>query len=172
MTTARPSTSIGAPQRRNSVRLEDLADLGIGDIAALPPELLSDLQEAAAEATAHLKRLRERLDAGLERRYGAQAEAARAEAGKTTGVVRIEDGDFVVVADLPKKVSWDQAQLARVAERIAAAGEDPAGYLEITYRVPERKFTAWPDALREGFVAARTETTARPTFKLEPRGDR
>jgi len=158
--------------RTNSVRLEDLADLPIGDIAALPPEILCDLQDAAADAAAHLKRLRERLEAGIAQRYGAQAEAARMEQGKSSGTVRVEDGDFVIVADLPKKVTWNQDHLARMALRIADAGEYPAAYLEITYRVPERRFTAWPDALRDGFAAARTETTAKPTFRLEPRGGR
>ena len=35
----------------------------------------------------------------------------RAEAGKDTGTVRFVDNDFTVIADLPKRVKWDQAKL-------------------------------------------------------------
>ena len=56
-----------------------------------------------------------------------------------------------------------------MAARIAASGDDPTEYLEIAYRVPERRFGAWPDAMREGFAAARSETTGKPVFRLETR---
>ena len=75
----------------------------------------------------------------------------------------------VIVADLPKKVTWDQDRLATMATRIREAGDDPTQYLEIAYRVPERRFGAWPDAMREGFAAARSETTGKPVFRLETR---
>ena len=57
----------------------------------------------------------------------------------------------------------------RLAERIRAAGDDPTEYLEIAYRVPERRFGAWPAAMREGFADARSETTGKPVFRLEAR---
>jgi hypothetical protein len=50
-----------------------------------------------------------------------------------------------------------------------ASGDDPTEYLEIAYRVSERRFGAWPEAMREGFAAARTETTGKPVFRLETR---
>ena len=53
--------------------------------------------------------------------------------------------------------------------RIAASGDDPTEYLEIAYRVSERRFGAWPEAMREGFAAARTETAGKPVFRLETR---
>jgi len=62
--------------------------------------------------------------------------------------VRVEDEGIVIVADLPKKVSWDQDRLAAMAERIRAAGDDPTEYLEIAYRVPERRYGAWLRANR------------------------
>ena len=49
------------------------------------------------------------------------------------------------------------------------AGDDPTEYLEIAYRVPERRFGAWPAAMREGFADARSETTGKPVFRLEAR---
>ena len=89
--------------------------------------------------------------------------------GKTSGTVRIEDAGVVVIADLPKKVTWDQDRLAAMAARIADSGDDPTEYLEIAYRVPERRFSAWPEAMREGFASARSESTGKPVFRLETR---
>lgn len=157
------------PQLANTPGLDDLDRLALGDIAALPPELLLTLQEAALAETARIKRLRDRLEAGIGQRYGAASEAERAAQGKTSGTVRIEDAGITVIADLPKKVTWDQDRLAAMATRIREAGDDPTQYLEIAYRVPERRFGAWPDAMREGFAAARSETTGKPVFRLETR---
>lgn len=165
-----PTTDMAtAPQLANAPDLNDLDRLSIGDIAALPPDLLFTLQEAALTETARVKRLRDRLEAGIGQRYGAATEAERAVQGKTSGTVRIEDAGMVVIADLPKKVSWDQDRLAAMAARIAASGDDPTEYLEIGYRVSERRFGAWPEAIREGFAAARSETTGKPVFRLEIR---
>jgi len=165
-----PSADVPAgPQLTNTPGLDDLDRLAIGDIAALPPELLLTLQEAALAEAARLKRLRDRLEAGIGQRYGAATEAERAAQGKTSGTVRIEDAGVVVIADLPKKVAWDQERLAVMAARIRESGDDPTEYLEIAYRVPERRFTAWPEAMREGFASARSESTGKPVFRLETR---
>lgn len=165
-----PSTdAAAAPQLANTPGLNDIDRLSIGDIAALPPDLLFTLQEAAHAETARVKHLRDRLEAGISQRYGAATDAERAIQGKSSGTVRIEDAGVVVIADLPKKVSWDQERLAAMAARIAASGDDPTEYLEIAYRVSERRFGAWPEAMREGFAAARTETTGKPAFRLETR---
>jgi hypothetical protein len=157
------------PHPDNAPRFDDLEGLAVGDIAALPPALLLALQDEAAAETARVKRLRDRLEAAIAKRYEAAAAAERAAQGKTSGTVRIEDEGVVVVAELPKKVMWDQDRLAAMAERIRAAGDDPTEYLEITYRVPERRYSAWPEAMREGFAAARSETTGKPVFRLEAR---
>ena len=165
-----PSTGVPAmPHPDNTPHFNDLERLALGDIAALPPEMLLDLQTTALAETARVKRLRDRLEAGIAQRYEAAAAAERAAQGKTSGTVRVEDEGVVIVADLPKKVSWDQDRLAAMAERIRAAGDDPTEYLEIAYRVPERRYGAWPAAMREGFADARSETTGKPVFRLEAR---
>jgi hypothetical protein len=157
------------PHPDNAPRFDDLEGLAVGDIAALPPEILLDLQTTAVAETARVKRLRDRLEAGIAKRYEAAAAAERAAHGKTSGTVRIEDAGVVVIAELPKRVEWDQEKLAAMAERIRAAGDDPTEYLEITYRVSERRYGAWPATMREAFAEARSETTGRPVFRLEAR---
>jgi hypothetical protein len=40
------------------------------------------------------------------------------------------------------------------------------------YRVPERKYAAWPRHIRTAFERARTVKTGRPTFSLSLRQER
>ena len=149
----------------NTPTPDDLPALSAAEIAALPVELLAILQH---EIDARLKRdkaAKARLDAGLAVRYADRAAEERRAAGKDTGTIRFDDGDFTIVADLPKRVDWDQDKLAAMVARIRDAGDDPAQYVDIAIKVPERKYAAWPDAIRKGFEPARTVRTG--TLKVE-----
>ena len=150
----------------NRPSLDDIRSLPIGEIAALPAAHLALLQEDAEAAVATAKTLKEWLEGAIALRYADRAATLRREQGKDTGTVRFADDDVMVVADLPKKAEWDQARLATLIERIRAGGDDPADYVEISYRVPERKFAAWPARIREAFAPARTVRTGKPTFTL------
>lgn len=150
----------------NFPSLEDLPRLSAREIAELPPEVLATLQHDADLAVGAARNLAEQLNGAIALRYGDRAAEARRADGKDTGTVRLDDGEVTVIADLPKKVEWDQATLGRMVARIRAAGDDPAEYVETTFRVSERKYAAWPAAIREGFEAARTVKPGKPTFRL------
>ncbi len=152
----------------NRVRLDDLAGMETGAIAALPVDELALLAGEAQEAFDHAKRIKERLDGALDLRYGARAAALRRAEGRDTGTARIEDGGFVVVADLPKRVKWDQARLAAIVEQIRAAGEDPSEYVAIEFKVSERAYGAWPSSIRTAFEPARTVETGKPVYRIDP----
>jgi hypothetical protein len=115
-----------------------------------------------------LKAVTALFNGALETRYAARAADARRACGKDTGTVRLDDGPFTVVVDLPKRVSWDQASLGAMVERIRASGEDPAEYMEISFNVPEQAYAAWPEAIRQGFAPARTVETGALKVTLEP----
>lgn len=144
------------PIPANTPKPDDLASLTTGEIADLPVELLALLQGEIDERLSRDKAAKSRLDGALTLRYATRAAEERQLAGKDTGAVRFEDGDFTVVTDLPKRVDWDQATLQAMVERIRAAGDDPAEYVDIAVRVPERKYASWPEAIRRGFEPART----------------
>jgi len=153
------------PFPENAPTPDDLASLSAADIATLPVELLAILQREIDERLKRDKAAKTRFDAGLAVRYATRATDERQAAGKDTGTVRFDDGDFTVVADLPKRVDWDQDRLSEMVTRIRDAGDDPAEYVDLTFKVPERKYAAWPEAIRQGFEPART---VRPgTLKIE-----
>ncbi len=150
----------------NRPRLDDMLRLPVDEVLALPAEHLALLQEDAATALDEAKRNRDWIESVIAARYGQRAVALRAEQRKDTGTVRFTDGDVAIVSELPKRVEWDQDRLAAVVDRIRAAGDDPAEYGEVTYKIPERAYTAWPEHIRTAFTAARTVRTGKATFKL------
>jgi len=144
------------PYPKNAPRIDDLTSMPAQDIAALPVEMLAVLQHEIDEAAKRIKAAKARLDAALITRYATRAAEERQFHMKDTGTVRFDDGDFTIVADLPKRVSWDQARLAVMVARMIKSKDDPAQYIDIAYKVPERKYSAWPEHLRRDFEAART----------------
>ena len=150
----------------NHITLDDLSTMPVGDIAALPGDQLALLKQDADERLRSARTLCDWLDGAIALKYGDQAQEVRRAEGKDTGTVRLQDGPVTVVAELAKRVDWDQATLANLVERIRADGADPAEYVDIAFSVPERKYTAWPTDIRQEFEPARTVRTAKPKFRL------
>ena len=150
----------------NRPTLDSIRMLPIGEVAALPTQHLALLQEDAAAALEASRKAKDWIDGAIALRFADHVQALRREAGKDTGTVRFEQDGVTVVADLPKRVDWDQALIAGVVERIRAAGDDPTQYVDIAIKVPERKYTAWPESIRTAFAPARTVNTGKQTFRL------
>jgi hypothetical protein len=155
----------------NRPTLASIRSMPLAEIAELPAEHLALLQEEAAEALDAAKQTKEQVDGAIALRFAGLADAQRRAAGKDTGTVRFDRDGVTVVADLPKKVDWDQTLIAAVVERIRAAGDDPRQYVDVSIKVPERKYGAWPDNIRAAFVPARTVKTGKQTFRLTLIGD-
>jgi len=151
-----------------SITLEEARLFSVSEMTGLSAQDLMQLQKEAAESLRQAKDLKDWVDGAIALKYEAQAKALRARLGKDTGTVHFEDDGVRVTADLPKKPVWDQQRLAEIAGRIAASGDNPSEFLDITYKVAERKYTAWPESLREVFAPARTLKTGKPTFQLIP----
>jgi hypothetical protein len=150
----------------NHITLEALARLPIAEIIGLPATELARLQDEADEALREAKLTVAWLDGALTQKYAERAKAARADAEKDFGVARFVDGDVTVVADLPKKVEWDQRDLADLVERIKANGKDPRDYVEVSLKVAERNYTSWPNHIRSLFEPSRTVRAGKETFQL------
>lgn len=154
------------PITTNRPTMDAARYLPVCDLLALPAPHLALLQEEARTSLEAAKRLQDWIEGIIAVRYGERAIALRAEQRKDAGTVRFVDGDVTIVADLPKRVEWDQDKLAAVVERIRAAGDNPAEYIEVSYKVAERAYTSWPEHIRTAFTGARTVRTGRATFKL------
>lgn len=150
----------------NHITLDALVRLPMSEIVALPAVELGRLQKEAEDALRKAKLTVAWLDGALNQKYAERAKAARADAGKDFGVVRLTDDGVTVVADIDKRVEWDESQLSALMERIAADGENPRDYVEVSLRVSERKYAAWPPHIRRVFEPARTVRTGKEAFEL------
>ena len=140
----------------NTPSVDDMLNMPKGELAQMPVDLLAALQAELDHAGKQLKAATARFNTALEVRYATRAAEARRACGKDAGTVRLADGDYIVVADLPKRVDWDQEKLVKIAANIAGSGEDPAEFIDTKLTVSERKYGALPEAWRKGFEPART----------------
>ncbi|MBF0309891.1 MAG: hypothetical protein HQL56_10210 [Magnetococcales bacterium] len=148
------------------ITIDQLRQMPMGEVAALPVRELARLQQEASEAAARVKLVNDLLDGVFARRFGDRATAIRRESGKEFGVVRFREDGLEVVADLKKEVKWDQQKLATIVSRIAESGEDPGEYVKLTHGVDERKYSAWPNHIKAVFEEARTTQSGRQAFKI------
>ena len=150
----------------NSQILSQVSAMPVAQLAEASPDLLQKAFIAAMTEVTQAKKQLEHIEHALDMRYAQRAKALRLAQCKDTGVVHFDDGEVSVTADLPKKVEWDQTAVARLVANIVASGDDPSQYVEISYRVSETKFNAWPDSLRKPFSAARTVKVGKPSYRL------
>ncbi|MBF0182674.1 MAG: hypothetical protein HQM03_21890 [Magnetococcales bacterium] len=149
-----------------TLTLDQLRQMPIGEITALPVRELARLQQEAAEAFSRVKLLNDLLDGVFARRFGDQATVLRQESGKSFGILRFWSDGVEIVADSKKEVKWDQQKLQAIASHIEESGEDPGEYVKLTYGVDERKYSAWPEHIKAVFEKARTVNNGRQTFKF------
>ena len=150
----------------NHITLGALARLPMAEIVALPSVGLARLQKDADEALRKAKLTVAWLDGALIQKYADRAKAAREDVEKEFGMTRFTDGDVTVVADLPRKVEWDQRGLAALVERIKTEGDDPREYIEVILKVSERKYAPWPKHIRTLFEPSRTVRPGKETIRL------
>lgn len=130
-------------------------------LQALPVEVLMNLQEHANAHLADASKMVAILHDTLVHRY--------ARGINKIGTSHVEDGDVDVTVVIPKRVKWDQDQLNNAVETIKSWGENPADYVDIEIKVAERKYDAWPPAIRDLFTPARTVETGKPKIEMVPR---
>ena len=147
--------------------LDEIGNIVLAELESLPLEDFDRLIQrvsAAEEAARHYKQF---LQGVLHRRFGERAGQLRREAGKTTGMVRFNVDGHTIIADLPKKVDYDQRKLKDAVDALRKWGEDPEDYVSLEVKVAEAKYTAWPPAVRQLFEPARTLRAGKPSYRLE-----
>lgn len=144
-------------------------DLSVAELMTLTPLQTLRAVDHLEAATAGLDTLRRKLDTALDTTYSERVRRACAEAGQDVGLVDIDAGEVRLRVEIAEQVMWDQTQLAAMAARIAKGGERVEAYLDITYDIPETRWSQWPPTLRDSFARARLVTPGPPMYRLRPR---
>ena len=140
--------------------------LSPAELARATPSQLLQLKQQIQQQLSLAKQLTEHIDCALDLRYAETARQLRRAVAKDCGTVHFSDEAVQITAELPKRVEWDQQRLAEITRRIVADGDDPAEYVEISYRVPESRFNAWPESLKRAFAPARTVRPGKASYQL------
>ena len=138
---------------------ENVANIPFGDLKLL----LEDVAECEARVAARKKIVADEIS----RRLNGPNSDTRTTIGKSTGTVRFDHDGFVIVADAPKNVEWDQAKLVAAIATVQQWGEPVTDYVDIKYSVPEKRYEAWPLTIKKVFEPARTVSPGKPKFKIE-----
>lgn len=153
---------------KNKITLEEMMKMPIGDISKLSPKQLCELLHDANNALVNAKKIKQWIEAAVAMKYEEMIRAKRQRLEKDTGTIHIEDNGFKLTTDVAKKPVWDQEKLAGIVAKIKNEGDDPAEYVETSYKVSENKFKAWPKLIKKVFEPARTLKTGNPTYSLAP----
>ncbi|TSA10838.1 MAG: hypothetical protein D4R79_10790 [Comamonadaceae bacterium] len=144
----------------------DLAEMSVNQLANLPPAQLVEADANLDHLIDWAKKTRAKFDTALNQRFGEQGRTALRDSGRDFGTAHISDGPLHIKFEMPKKVIWNQKQLAEIAERIVSSGEKVEAYIDVKLAVSESRYTNWPPALQQQFAAARTVETGKPSFTL------
>ena len=139
--------------------LEDLAEQPPGVLDALPIDVLANLQEQAEAHLASASQMVAILHGVFSRRYAAGL--------NDTGAHHRIDSGYEITVTIPKRVEWDQTEIAKAVETIRGWDEDPADYVETKTTVSETRFKAWPPAIRDLFTPARTVKPGKAKFAVK-----
>jgi hypothetical protein len=147
--------------------LEEIGQIYLADLETQPLAELDRMLRLVASAEETARNYRQLLQSVMHHRFHDRAQSLRTDAGKATGSVRFEQDGFTVIADLPKRLEYDQRKLREAVQSLQKWGEDPENYVSLEIKVSEAKYSAWPPAVRQLFEPARTLKTGKPTYKLE-----
>jgi len=118
-------------------------------------QITTQIKELTKKQTALKEELLEQLDTNIQ--------LALTRKDEPYGVIHVEGCEV----NVPKKVTWDQKQLAEIHQNILISNEDPADYIDVAYKVAESKFKVWPTSIRDRFLPARTVEAGNASIKIE-----
>lgn len=141
------------------------------DENAPPPSQRALLPVKAAETLNHAKRIEDRLDGALALQEDARTCTVLAAAGKDVATVCFNDGDCVIVTDLPEREEWGQTLLAETVEVIRHGWRhNPAQYVPTKIERSKAAYRSWPAVLRCLFDPARAIEASKSSDRIEPAG--
>ena len=149
---------------QNLIPLSFLDEAKSTEISQLSSGDLRSLMERLTEMAECLKKRKNLLEDGLNLKFNQIAQDKLKLDGRDTGTIRFDDGAYTIVAEMPKKVVWDQEKLETIIDKIPAA--ERKHYVKATYAIDERKYLSWSDDLRKFFDEARSVHLGKPKFQI------
>jgi hypothetical protein len=154
----------------NRVHLQDVTATNAAALLDLPIDQLDLLLTEAQETVTAADAVLEILKSVLATRFETRAAGLRRAQGKDTGIVRVIQGDYEVVADLPKKATWDQKAIGPALDALETVDRtiDMNKLVKVEIKINERAYLDLAPEHQAILRPARTVTTGRATYSLKP----
>ncbi|MBM9615261.1 hypothetical protein JWJ90_13325 [Desulfobulbus rhabdoformis] len=134
--------------------------------------ILTEIEDAKLKQAQAVERLAD-VEAIISQVISDPVDIVRKQAGKDTGVVDVLVQGVMVKHNVPKKVEWDEDKLKGIEKTIAAHGDDPSEYMDIstktTRKVSEKKYKGMSPDVKKVFDSARTVKRGQPKMSFELR---
>jgi DNA-directed RNA polymerase specialized sigma24 family protein len=148
----------------NMKNLSIIETLNTKEISQLEVYDLMDLSEQVAKLISHAKELKEKLEDGLNLKFSEAVKNNLHSENKDTGTTRFFDGAFQIIAEVSKKVTWDQEKMEELIKCVP--DERRKAIVKISYAIEERKYAELPHEYQELFREARTITPGKTKFQI------
>jgi DNA-directed RNA polymerase specialized sigma24 family protein len=148
----------------NMKNLSVIETLTAKEISSLETRDLMDLNDQIVKLTSHAKELKEKLDDALNLRFSEAVKNNLQSENKDTGTTRFFDGAFQIVAEVPKKVTWDNEKMEEIVKQIP--DEKRKSLVKISYSIEERKYSMLSYEYQLLFKKARTITLGKTKFQI------
>ena len=144
--------------------LSTIETLDVKDLSKLEIYDLADLSDQVAKLVNHTKELKEKLEDALNLRFSETVQSKLRDENKDTGTAKFYESGFQIVAEVPKKVTWDSDKIDEIIKTISE--EKRKAIIKTTHVIDERKYTQLSPEDKQLFADARTVTPGKTKFKI------
>ena len=144
----------------------DILNVPIGSLAKFETKRLYEYLVEATKKCEEARRLKQWLHAAIALKFDPYIGAKRHRLEKYIDIIYLEDSNFKISNEVPKKIEWRQDVLARLLASFVAKGGNIPDYVEVSYHIPEAKYEALPQELKYKFNAARIIKLGNPVYKI------
>ena len=153
---------------KGSLRMKNISvieTMNTKELSSLEVFELADLSDQVSKLLSHAKELKEKLDDALNLRFSeAVKENLRLE-NKDTGTTKFTESGFQIVAEVPKKVTWDAQKMEEIIKTIPESHR--RDYIKTTYSIDERRYANFSYEYQQLFKPARTVTPGKTKFQIK-----
>ncbi|MBQ3564698.1 MAG: sigma-70 family RNA polymerase sigma factor [Alphaproteobacteria bacterium] len=144
--------------------LSTIETLNVKELSQLEIYDLADLNEQVAKLVNHTKEIKEKLEDALNLRFSETVQSKLHDENKDTGTTKFYESGFQIIAEVPKKVTWDSDKIDEIIKTISE--EKRKAIIKTTHVIDERKYVQLSPEDKQLFADARTVTPGKTKFKI------
>lgn len=145
--------------------LSTIETMNTKELSSLEVFDLADLSDQVTKLLSHAKELKAKLDDALNLRFSETVKENLRLENKDTGITKFIDHGFQIVAEVPKKVTWDSQKIEEIIKTIPESHR--RDYIKTTHSIDERIYSNFSYEYQLLFKPARTVTPGKTKFQIK-----